>query len=262
MGGVHVSTTSLPPHPARAPARAIATSGVPSLLHKSMTPLPGPDGPLLIEQRRNRAQALHSPGERCHRDRAGAPVPHRPGGLPGPPGAPAALRRLRPAGRGELLGLLPVRDRGEPGPLRAGRERARPRAAPRPALQQDGRGVARLRRGARPRGRVRLPGRLRGQPQPAPAALRPPEGPHRPLLEVGGGARAVGRGGGGEGPARAPALPGRGRGVRLGPRAPPRRAPRRLGHLRAARAGLHAAPERRGGAPRHVPRPRARRSPT
>ena len=93
-------------------------------------------------------------------------------------------------------------------------------------------------------------------PAPAAAALRPRQGPARPLLEVGGGPRDLGRGGGREGPARAAALPRGGRGVRLGPRAPPRRPPRRLRHLRGARPRLHPPPELRRVAPRHLPRGR------
>ena len=110
--------------------------------------------------------AYPAPRERRRRDRARPPLPHRERRVPRPSGAPPALRGGGPPGRGELLRLLEARDRGEPRPLRPRGERARPRAAPRPPLQQDGRRLARLRRGHRPRHRVRLPGRLRGPTRP------------------------------------------------------------------------------------------------
>ncbi len=194
--------------------------------------------------------------------RARAPVPHRSGRLPGPPRAPAAVRGAGAARGRELLRLLEARDRGQPGALRPRGERARARAAPRPPLQQDGRRLARLRRGHRPRHRVRLPRRPQPQPDARGAALRPRQGAHRPLLEGGGGPREVGRGRGREGPPRAAALPGRGRGVRLGPRAPARRPPRRLGHLRDARPRLHPPPDVGRLASRAPSAGSSRRSPT
>ena len=205
--------------------------------------------PVLLPARPLRVSCAREPA----RGSARPPAPRRARRVRRQARPSASLRRQRaPRGR-QLLGLLQARNRARARAVPARRGRARARAAARPALQQDGRRVARARERPRPGRRVRLPRRQRGAGGLADAALRPAADPDRPLLEGRLGPRALGRGDGAQRPARDPALARGRRGVRLGPRASAGGAARGLGHLRAARARLHAPPERGRRAPGHVP---------
>ena len=206
--------------------------------------------------------AADEPDGRCG---ARPPAPHRArrvracaAGHPLPYGAAGPPRRC------QLLGLLAARDRGRrsccSAPARASRCSS---CRSTPATTRRATSGTCCVDGHRPRDRVRLPRGLRARTRgPGCCASTATKVLIDPYAQGRGRARDVGRGGGGEGPARAPALAGGRRGVRLGPRAPPRRAARRLGDLRGPRARLHAPPELRRRPPRHLPRASSRRSRT
>jgi hypothetical protein len=181
--------------------------------------------------------------------------------------APASRRRRRTlpgksgATGGDGISVWGQLRRGEPlchlrhaPDLHPGRAECYGGASPRRPLPSDGRGLARLPEGARPRHPVCVPHGSGPQSGTAPAALRSPAAAPGSLRHGADGWRWLGHSP--SRPAQPPTRPGRPRRIRLGRRGAAPFPSRRGDHLRIARARLHPASILRRLPARHVRRAR------